>query len=862
MATKKDLQEAVGFSRRRLLTAFTSGAPGGKELEPAKPLRAVIAGIGIAAAVVVAGLFYGFLRPGLPEGWQQNSLIVLKDTGGRFVAVDGTLYPVINTASARLLIESSEFRLVMTDQATISGVPVGPTIGIVGAPDDLPAVGSLQGDGWTACPAPDGTAVGIAASPLAEASDGGVVVELNDEDYVVAGDRRFAVPASARDAVLRAVGLDEARPLPVDGRWLNLFAPGDELAPLDVPDAGDEVPGTSLIVGQVVHPDGTPDDRRFLVTSDGRLAPLGELAYQLYLLGAGAVLGPAVSVSPAQLAALPTADAPAGGDWPSGTLAPLEGTACALLQHDDTGDPTTVLAAAAAAPAVALDADGVRLQPSTGALVRGGGVGSDSQGVVTIVDATGTAFPVPGADEEVLARLGYLPEHVSRVTDRWLQFLPSGPELTVAAAGSTPDTGERVVEPPSDEPTPSALAVDGRTAAADECTPGVVAFQAGTPTPLTQLQLSAASALATGQGVLVAVVDSGIDAANPQLAGAVVGGVDLVGDGTDPHGFTDVKGHGTAVAGIIAARPVEGSGIVGVAPQAELLSVRVFRGDDDRSVEAGFGPDTAKVTAGIRWAVAHGADVINLSLSQPVDDPELAAAVREAVAAGVVLVASGGNRDTAVVTTDGLRYPAAYPDVLGVAAAGLDGRVTETSIHGPQVDVSAPGADVWSTAPGAGNCQFTNATDPSSSYATGYATGAVALLRERFPEETPAQLEYRLMVSAARADPDTRDDRDGWGFIQPFEALTVLPDAGLRGPAAPEGVGAPALTPAGVELAPDAGVPPIRITRELAIGIASLSLVVVGAIVVIALGRRRPEPQPPPRTGGGLFPSTTPDPEA
>jgi len=102
VASKKDLTEAQSFSRRRLLTAFTSGAVGTTELEPAKPLRAVVAGMALTALVVLGGVFYGLISPGLPTGWENNRLVLAKDTGARYVSSQGTLYPVVNTASARL----------------------------------------------------------------------------------------------------------------------------------------------------------------------------------------------------------------------------------------------------------------------------------------------------------------------------------------------------------------------------------------------------------------------------------------------------------------------------------------------------------------------------------------------------------------------------------------------------------------------------------------------------------------------------------------------------------------------------------------------------------------------------------------
>jgi membrane-anchored mycosin MYCP len=266
------------------------------------------------------------------------------------------------------------------------------------------------------------------------------------------------------------------------------------------------------------------------------------------------------------------------------------------------------------------------------------------------------------------------------------------------------------------------------------------------------------------------------------------------------------------------------------------------------------------VIAGIRWATAAGADVISLSLSDPAGSPDLEAAVAEAVAQGIVVVASGGNRATAVDTTDGLRYPAAYPGVLAVAAADVSGRVTDASIHGSHIDVSAPGSFVVTTATTAGTCLFT-AEEPSSSYATAYAAGAIALLVGAFPGASAELIEYRLMASASRADPDRRDDRAGWGFIQPFEALTMVPDAEVRGPAFAADAPAPALRPAVAAVSPDSEPPPIRLSREVALTAGIVAVALVGSFVVFTMLRRKPVPVAGPRTSGGLFPTREPPPQ-
>ena len=133
-----------------------------------------------------------------------------------------------------------------------------------------------------------------------------------------------------------------------------------------------------------------------------------------------------------------------------------------------------------------------------------------------------------------------------------------------------------------------------------------------------------------------------------------------------------------------------------------------------------------------------------------------------AVRAGIIVVASGGNREQAAEVKDGLRYPAAYPGVIGVAATNAADVVTENSIHGPQVDVAAPGDNVITTFRSWGDCVLSQ-QQQSSSYATAYVSGAAALLRQRFPKASPADIAYRLEATASRGSRTVRDDVAGLG---------------------------------------------------------------------------------------------------
>jgi len=336
-------------------------------------------------------------------------------------------------------VPAADFRVITTDQDSLAGIEIGAPIGILGAPDTLPVADALVNDGWVGCVVDaDTSVVSIAKKPMAAASDSGVLVRLDERLYIVAGGFRYEIDEEGSEAVLRAVGLAGASAIDVDDQWLNLFEPGTKLAPLEVATAGEAIDGSELTVGTVVHPAGSEADNRYLITPQGDLARLSPLAYALYQLGSGALLGGEREVSPAEIASLPNSQNVAGGaDWPQAVLAPAEAgsTACAVLVRDDAGTRT---AFATLAEGTELPAAAVSVATGGGALVITGGSDTQGGGLVILVDGSGTAFPVPGADVDTIAQLGYKEGDIGRVPASWLQFLASGPELTVDAAGSSP----------------------------------------------------------------------------------------------------------------------------------------------------------------------------------------------------------------------------------------------------------------------------------------------------------------------------------------------------------------------------------------------------------------------------------------
>ena len=349
---------------------------------------------------------------------------------------------------------------------------------------------------------------------------------------------------------------------------------------------------------------------------------------------------------------------------------------------------------------------------------------------------------------------------------------------------------------------PAAQGTTQASAPGAECVPGVEHLVNQPPPAVAQLGFSQAWGLSRG-GVVVAVVDTGVDASNTHLGDAVLAGTDLLDAG---DGRTDSSGHGTAVAGQIAARPVPGSGVVGMAPDSLILPVRVYQDGSSEAVRAGRGPDAARTAEGIRWAVDHGAVIVVVPQSTPSDVEALRSAVDYATAAGALVVASAGNANAQEDTT-AVRFPAGYPSVLSVTAVDANGMPSDAVVHGTHVEVAAPGAGVLTTFMGSGDCMLAGAT-PTTSYATGYV-GAAAALVAAYPQESPADWEYRILATALRPTPSVRSTTLGWGLLAPYDALNLVNDGTTVGPPNPR-------FPAPVPPAPVLMARPEEVTDTLA----------------------------------------------
>ena len=267
----------------------------------------------------------------------------------------------------------------------------------------------------------------------------------------------------------------------------------------------------------------------------------------------------------------------------------------------------------------------------------------------------------------------------------------------------------------------------------------------------------------TGAGVVVGVVDSGVDADHPQLRGKVLPGRDffLVGQ---LRGNFDCVSHGTAVASIIVASPAKGTGFRGVAPNARVLPVRIT----DRDLNDSGEPtpiDPNAIARGIRYATDQGAKVINLSLSGYRDYPAVRGAVAYARSKDVLLVAAAGNRQTDG-TTSTPSFPAADDGVLGVGAIDVAGQRSGDSQIGPFVDLVAPGDGVLAATRVAGHNYW-----KGTSFAAPFVSGVAALVRSAWPDLTAAQVAERLVATAAPAPGGARSPEYGAGILDPYRAV-------------------------------------------------------------------------------------------
>jgi subtilisin family serine protease len=273
---------------------------------------------------------------------------------------------------------------------------------------------------------------------------------------------------------------------------------------------------------------------------------------------------------------------------------------------------------------------------------------------------------------------------------------------------------------------------------------------------LDDVAFGSAWATTKGAGVTVAVVDSGVLGSHEDLSGSVLQGTDFVSTG---NGWNDQLGHGTHVAGVIAAHYGNGLGITGAAPGVKILPVRVL--------DAGGSGQSSNVAAGIIYAADHAARVVNLSLGGTGADSGVHAAIQYAISKGSVVVAAAGNSGE---SGSPRIYPGAFPEVIAVGAVDVHNARASFSNIGDYVDVVAPGVDVLSTYNGSNHAY---AWGSGTSMATPYASAAVALIVAADPARDVATTRHLLESTARDLGTAGRDTSYGFGLISPRALRTT-----------------------------------------------------------------------------------------
>lgn len=474
MATKKDLVEAHAFSRRRLVTAFVSGAPGGREVEPARPGRTIVGGLALAVLLAAGAAIAGVFAPTAPADWKKQGLIISKETGAAYVIVDDSsdpeLRPVINATSAKLIL-GADAAPTLIAQDTIDEQRIGDDIGIFGAPASVPTPSLLISSGWTACTAADaGIRVRIDSRPdVTPAPGAGVTVTSGGQYFVVVptgdtdtpgaedpGAYVLPVPAQGRggdqtDNLLSALHLQTTgEAVPVSREWINLFPVG---APLDWSSFGLRKAGrtpsyaasdeSGALVGAKVGDLLTVGGDDLLLSDTGPvlLSPFAAAVYRNVVTPDDTVVTP----RPADAAPRVRRDTRTLADvhWPSALPSSTVDAPCAQLDAAHDTAPTVRLAV----PGGSTDATDVpagekdpSVQSGRGAYVLSGGFDDTDQGSPFVIDAKGRANPLVG--DGVADLLGYGSYPVAVVPDTWVELFACGVNLSREAALSPPTEGD------------------------------------------------------------------------------------------------------------------------------------------------------------------------------------------------------------------------------------------------------------------------------------------------------------------------------------------------------------------------------------------------------------------------------------
>ncbi|WP_240136602.1 type VII secretion protein EccB [Streptomyces sp. MUM 178J] len=467
MQSKRDQVQAHMFVMGRLTTAMLRGDPDAPESPQGRTNRGVAIGVVIAVLLSAGAFVLGLFKPGTQDSWKEpGTLVVNKDTGSRYLYLDGRLRPVRNYSSARLL-AGVDMTVVSVGSRSLAGVPHGAPVGISGAPDALPAANGLDTGPWQVC---SGTASGSVTTVLAVGApaDGAglstaqalAVTGPDKADYLIWRGSRLRLDDER--GASRSLGYDATPRVKVSSAFLNSVPAGPDLSPPSVPGRGGKGPdlgGLDTRIGQVFQVTAPGSKARYYLLRREGLVPLTATGAALVLgdpdtrkkayadgtptarqLGADALDGHTAGSRTTDLADMPEAP-------PKAVELEPEQTACVRVQGGGTGTGTRVSVALsprsglgpAAQPApegltpACVPVDRITVRAGGGALVHALGAGGGAVGkTVYLVTDSGMKYRI--ATEEGLAALGYGAGQARGLPSPLLAMLPTGPDLSPEAA--------------------------------------------------------------------------------------------------------------------------------------------------------------------------------------------------------------------------------------------------------------------------------------------------------------------------------------------------------------------------------------------------------------------------------------------
>ncbi|HEY3869641.1 MAG TPA: type VII secretion protein EccB [Actinocrinis sp.] len=446
MQSRKDHLQAYQFSVGRLVRAVAAGDAGAGEV----PFRRSNLGvqIGVAIGVLLSGgaVIFGLISPAASTAWKANgSIVVEKETGTRYVYLNGSLHPTANYASALLVAGQNNSAVQYVPRAQLAGVPVGGALGISGAPDDVPAASSLLPGTWAACLRSNGNIVldldpagRTAAGPQNQRVFVASTDPNNPAEYVVWDSVKYPLPD--QDA-LPALGLGNQQPIAADPVWLDQLPTGAAIVPANIPDGGDtgrQVAGQSADIGTLFLTSVGGANQYYVLLSDG-LAPI--TATEAALFAVAGYAAPA-QVSPAAIAAVPaSADHTLISRLPNFLSGPIYnatgpggGSLCALQSSPGAAANTQVVtepsATIGADPSVVVPAgDGMLVQPPAPSQSSSSGSSTPAEFLIT---DSGERYWIDSSDAQ--SALGYSSVGAHTVPVAVLRLVAAGPALDIGAA--------------------------------------------------------------------------------------------------------------------------------------------------------------------------------------------------------------------------------------------------------------------------------------------------------------------------------------------------------------------------------------------------------------------------------------------